>query len=278
MKKTSKTQKHVKRISSHYQHYFRRCLYLFNLQNFNKIFSQNALILCIGVLFFSSCQKQDIPKSETRIKQEQIAKELGFKTISDAVANPNNSLVFNSIEEAKAYFKVMHGSAPVVLNKSNIGITSLHTVQSVLHSNGVLFEVKPKTFRDPISDFNDDNIEPDNSGIQTQYHHCTMELWFGINGMRVNFNYAIDDNGLISAKDFNSDIEGITAGLGYTQKSVDAFSFPGSSYIRFTIIGIKTYSLFIGGIGTIATRQITINGRFNTNTGEKIITFYEGDL
>lgn len=278
MSHTLKNKQHVKHSHTNHQSYTTSGFHLSSIQIPLQTWKQTTLTLLVILFLLSSCHKQDVPKSELRLKQEAIAKELGFNpnNVSDVIPDKKNSLVFNSIEEAKAYFKLMNGNPPIVITEENKSITSYSTVQSVLRSNNISsIELTPKTFSDPESDFYEDSIMPYTGGAQIQYHPCTMQRWFVINGFRVDFKYKISDNGLLNVKDFRSELIGITMGLDYKQTSIEFDSFPRTNMIYFTLTGTKDYSIFVNGLGTFTHGFLTIKGTFNTVTGEKHMTYYE---
>lgn len=189
-------------------------------------------------------------------KIRKITKPIFFNNIEDAKNFINKSLYQNESSEFKFFNKFNFKES--VKKISNKGIE-----QAIIDGDGILYMSCPPSY------FEEFFPQCDDSGGGVGCGSGSVRLTFNIIGnyMRYNvtFNYGSNNNS-VTASDFNSNISGITVGISYEHTST-SYSIYSDNTIQFTVQGVQNYNIFVDGVGTVYTENITLRGSYNPCTG-----------
>lgn len=217
------------------------------------------LLIAISLIGFSSCNKERSPVVGPTlfIPPSESVKSFGFDLEKEMVIIGGNhptaiAVSFNSIEEARAYFK------PIIEHLRRTKSSSAARQEPIQP------EVTPGLegmLEDPIG----------GSG-----HMAVMTDMFMLSGYSVVFNWTQNADGSLSASGFTSNVVGITWGESWEQTGSSWQSYPNSTLIYFTVTGQATYSVILKGVGTVFTLPVVAKGVYDTRRHEYVINSHSG--
>ncbi len=122
---------------------------------------------------------------------------------------------------------------------------------------------------------NPDGVEPAQDDPKNYEHGMARPEYstaLGMSAYSVSFQFATGNDGQTKVVDgsFNSEITGVSLAVSWDHKSAQ-YSVNGS-VVEFTVYGVQNYDIISGSIGTIAKQNVVIYGRYDTKTGEYVIS------
>jgi hypothetical protein len=237
-----------------------------------------------------------------RNKQLQIVAQLGLNMGSITLHDSGNiklsdgPLVFNSIAEAKAFFRPLKAIQGIsyredgtsfkrqkLINvlkyvRENANLINSWTDEYVLNApynirhstnsassreggGGCVIEDEP--FR-----LTDDGCGGGGQPGQPTPGLADMTRWVLWSGYHLSFNYTFGATGTLTVTNVTTNLVGLTPGISWTTSNTQVFTnYPGSALIYFDVMGYQNYNIIVEGLGTIFTQKVHLIGIFNTNTG-----------
>ncbi|MGJ1267339.1 hypothetical protein ACR78F_04555 [Sphingobacterium spiritivorum] len=233
--------------------------------NFRKIL--------LGIFIVSSligCQKNEVAPSSSRTEKENLIKDLGFQLskvrIENSSANTQdkNTLIFETKEEAKAYFSKLNKTQKHVISDRQI------LLQDTLIQKNYITYAKAGTGGEGGGTDDPDDGDPIGDGPPAT---ANMQVWVGFVGYDIGFTYQRDmQTGELIVNNVSSALIGMTLGVSWEQSNTNSFiNYPNSTLIHFDIKGYRSYDLIVEGIGTIFTEVVHLKGTYNTKNSQYIV-------
>lgn len=243
-----------------------------------------SILAIVAAFLLPGCQKQINKQDGLAEKQKSLLRQIGFdlKSISlesnSAISKAGDAIVFNSVEEAKAFFR------PTITDRNVLHKGNIHKPIKIHRIKDVLLFVKKNALQINQSNNNeiaalaaktDDPYNEEDLGSGSSDGTADMNSWTLWSGYHLSFNYHKNAAGHISVDGVSSNLIGFTLGVSWTQSNTQSFiNYPNSALIHFDVMGYQHYNIIVEGVGTVFTQVVHLSGIYNTNTGAYDLTVH----
>jgi hypothetical protein len=237
---------------------------------------KSVLSMLVMAALCVSCQKQAEPvqadqkvQANQKVQLDRIA-ALGFDASKATILSPDQAsdlpaLHFESLAQAQLYFKKMkshttrEGDRNSRFRSDAVDLTGIEGIISTnkLEDEQVYIQVAEV----PGGASGGGWFGAPPSWI------VTIRDWQSWNGYQVSFTYATGSAGQpTSVTDFKSTYIGFTPSMSYDHDHGSAYT--SGYWIYFTVSGFQKVNIVWEGLGTLFTIPVTIQGKYNTKTGQ----------
>ena len=199
----------------------------------------------------------DLPSEETRQRIQGTTEPRHFENIDDA------RYFINSVSKE---FKISFDAKQIQRQIKKNGLVNKSGNVTIVLEDGSLLSVPcGSNFLDPF-DGCDDGGNGGGQGCGSGSMVLTSSNQSIAYYFNAIFNFSSDNDGNVTASDFNSFTTGFTMGTTYNHISSN-HSVSSNGTINFTITGTLDYNVFVDGVGTVWTDPVTMVGSFNPCSG-----------
>jgi len=198
----------------------------------------------------------ELPSEENRQRIQSTTEPRHFETVEDA-----RNFIHSVSKEFKISFNAEQIQGQI---KKNGLINKGGNVTIVLDDGAILSVPCGSNFLDPFDGCDDGSGGGQGCGSGSMViTSSNQSIAYYFNAI---FNYSSDDDGNVTASDFDSYTTGFTMGTTYNHIS-SYHSVSSNGTINFTITGTLDYNIFVDGLGTVWTDPVTMVGSYNPCSG-----------
>ena len=230
---------------------------------------------------FIGCKKDS---SNNTQKKREIIEQLGFKNYTIIDGSSNGAIKFNSIEEAKEYFKPYLRTDIISTNLSlNYRLAAKVNFDYILHYIRGRLSVE-RVMEDgegygPSYPDNGGWVVPYDSeatnedGSPCDYGNPTAKKWAGWAGHFASFAYNKNQNGTYTTSEFDSGLMGFTLGVSWHHgQGSSTTTLDANGFLVVTVTGTQYYNIIVEDIGTVFQQHVKITVKINPCTGVYTMT------